>query len=169
MKRVLLLLPVLLLAWLSLAACKSPVPHWLWPQKDVEPAEFNDPSFAHRLLIAARRSEFKSEVVRGLVENLRGDQVYVRLVGIDQLKHAAANQYQAVVIVSTCMAWTLDPKVASFVERVRDKSRVILFTTSGDGGWLPDKGAYDALSSASRMDDAAAAATATTEAVRKRF
>ena len=156
-------------AVLALASCKSPIPHLVWPQKDLEPVEYNDPSLPRRLLVASRSTDFKAEVVRRLVDDLRGDQVYIRLIGVNQLRHAAANQYQAVVVVSTTMARTLDPKVTAFLERVRDKSLVILITTSRHGAWLPDKGAYDALSAASRMDDAPRIAADAAAAVRRRL
>ncbi len=160
-----LALPAILL----LGSCKSPIPHLVWPQKDLAPAEYNDPSLSRRLLVASRSTDFKAEVVRRLADDLRGDQVYIRQVGVNQLRHAAANQYQAVVIVSTTMARTLDPKVTAFLEKVRDKSRVILVTTSRRGAWLPDKGAYDALSAASRMDDAQRIAAEAAAAVRRRL
>ncbi len=169
MKRAARVLAASLLAAVVLASCRSPVPHLLWPQKDLEPAEYNDPSLPRRLLVAARRSDFKAEVVRLLVDDLRGDRVYIRVIGVNQLRHAAANQYQAVVIVSTTMAWTLDPKVTRFLERMADKSRVVLITTSSDGEWLPGKDAYDALSAASRIDDAARIAPEAAAAVRRRL
>ncbi len=169
MKRVVCLFPVLAFAALALAACKSPVPHLILPQKDLQPAEHNDPTLARRLLVASRSSDFKTELARRLVAELSGDQVYIRLIGINQLRHAAANQYQAVVIVTTTLAGTLDPKVTSFLEKVHDKSRVVLVTTSSDGTWLPDKGAYDSLSAASRLDDAARLAAEAAAAVRRRL
>jgi hypothetical protein len=157
------------LAGLLLVSCKSPIPHLVWPQKDLVSADYNDPSLDRRVLVAARASGFKAEVVRLLVGDLTGDRVFVRLVGVNQLRHVPANQYQAVVILSTTMARTLDPKVTGFLERVRDKSRVILITTSSGGDWLPDKGAYDAISAASRAADAPGIAAEAAAAVRRRL
>lgn len=157
------------LANLLLAACRSPVPHLVWPQKDLAPAQHYDPSAARRLLVASRASEFKAELVRRVVEQLRGDGVYVRVVGVNQLKRAAANQYHAILIVSTTMAWTLDPKVTRFLEKVRDKSRVILLTTSGGGDWLPKDDGCDALAAASRLEEAPRLAAQVADAVRRRL
>lgn len=158
-----------LLVTLSLAACRSPVPHLVWPQKDLAPAEHFDPSSQRRLLLVSRASDFKAEVVRLLVEDLRSDRVYIRSIGVNQLKHAAANQYHAIVIVSTAVARTLDPKVAGFVDKVHDKSRVILVTTSSRGTWLPKQDACDALAAASRLEDAPRLAAQVAEAVRRRL
>ncbi len=158
-----------LLAGLLLSSCKSPIPHLVWPQKDLESADYNDPSLDNRVLVAARASDFKAEVVRLLVGDLARDRVFVRLVGVTQLKHVPPNPYRAVVIISTTMAGTLDPRVTSFVERVRDQSRVILVTTSNDGSWLAGKGPYDALSAASRAEDAARVAAEAAAAVRRRL
>ncbi len=167
MKKAARALALTVLLALSLTACRSPVPHMIWPQKDLGPAEHYDPSAPRRLLLASRASDFKSELARRLVAELRGDNVYIRQIGVNQLTHAAANQYHAIVIVSTTMARTLDPKVAGFLEKVRDKSRVILVTTSSGGDWLPEKGPYDALASASRLDDTPRLAAQVAEAVRR--
>lgn len=169
MKKAARTLAATVLLGLSLTACRSPVPHLIWPQKDLAPAEHGDPSSPRRLLLASRASDFKAELAGRLVEDLRRDGVYIRRIGVKQLKNAAANQYQAIVIVSTAMARTLDPRVAAFLDKVRDKSRVILLTTSAGGDWLPDKGAYDALTSASRTDDASRVAAQVAEAVRRRL
>jgi hypothetical protein len=169
MKHVLRAMAAAAIVGLSLTACRSPVPHMIWPQKDLEPVEHNDPSAPRRLLLASRASGFKAELVERLVAELRADGVYIRQIGVNQLRNAAANQYQAVVIVSTAMARTLDPKVTSFLEKVRDKSRVILLTTSSGGDWLPDEGPYDALAAASRMDDAPRIAAQAAQAVRRRL
>jgi hypothetical protein len=169
MNRALRVPVVLVLIGLVLTGCRSPVPHLIWPQKDLEPAERYDPTAPRRVLLASRASDFKAELVRRIEEELRGDSVYIRRIGIRQLRSAAANQYHAVVIVSTAMAWTLDPRVTDFLQKVRDRSRVILVTTSGGGDWMPEPGDYDALAAASRMDDAARLAAQVARAVRTRL
>jgi hypothetical protein len=163
------LLHAVAVAGIALAGCSSGLPHRVWPQKDLAPAEFNDPTLARRLLIAARSSDFKSEVVQQVVRDLRDDRVYIRLIGVKQLQRAAANQYQAVLVLSTCMAGALDYRVTDFLGRVRDKSRVILLTTSSGGDFTPAPGAYDALSAASRLEGAQTIADRAAEAVRKRL
>ena len=66
-----------------------------------------------------------------------------------------STDYDAVVVISRCIAWGLDPDVRAFLDRHNTCSNIIAVTTSGDGGWLPDMEGreFDAISSASRMVD----------------
>lgn len=150
------LFPALLLAlcpglWLPGCATTSTV----WPQDDIGTFEMKDPSLDRRLLVASRTSDFKDEVVRRIQEDLRDRPVYVKFIGVDNLRREKASDYGAVVIISTCMAWELDREVLRFLKQNPEQGNLILLTTSGDGGWLPDGEGrrYDALSTASEMDD----------------
>ena len=52
------------------------------------------------------------------------------------------------------MAGSMDRHVKAFVKRHTDQKHMIVLTTSGDGGWLPDMEGhhFDAISSASQKD-----------------
>ena len=77
----------------------------------------------------------------------------MEIVGIEALETVEMERYDAVVIISTCLAWGFDTRVRAFVDRQPRHDKLILVTTSAAGDWLPDGDAqaYDAISAASEI------------------
>jgi hypothetical protein len=155
----------------TLGACKSPVPHLVWRKEDAPAREVNPAGAAGHVLIAARASEYKEEVVALVCEELKQDDAHVLVTGVGALADHSADNYEAVLIINTAMAWTLDPEVQSFIDRFPDHDTIVVFTTSGDGGWLPEEtdAAYDAVSGASDMATTDEKAAELAELVRGRL
>lgn len=125
----------------------------LYPQSDLRPSETPAEGDKHIVLVAARSSEFKEALAAKLRQSLLSDNIAVKIAGVGNLKQIDAKNYDAVIVMSACMAWGLDPEVQAFINRQARCANVIMVITSASGGWVPDKGGrdYDALSSASRM------------------
>jgi len=128
----------------------------MWPQHDIEAYQLGVPSMQPRILIVSRSSDFKHAILAYLELSLndeldRSGSLYVRFIGIDHLPVEQSEDYDAVVILNTCIASGLDPKVKRFLERETDHDKFIVLTTSGDGDYLPDPAKYgvEAISSAS--------------------
>jgi hypothetical protein len=148
-----------------LSACV--VPRLIWPQDDILGSEINPRSSEKSVLIASRASEFKGQVVERLRLGLETKPVYVKIIGLDGLEGEDAARYDAVVLINTCMAWGLDPKVDGFLKRQKQQSHVVVLTTSGNGTWMPgaEGRTYDAIASASKRADADKIADAILERV----
>jgi len=71
--------------------------------------------------------------------------------GVGDLGTIDAADYDAVVVISTCLVWGLDRDVQTFIDRRSHPTNIVMVTTSGDGDWQPDPLAegIDAISSAS--------------------
>ena len=155
---------LLLLTSIAQLSCFS-ASHRIWPQKDIQPNDLNEPSLEKKVLIASRSSEFKDAVVAKIGENFKDEPIYMKFIGLDQLKKEDGTDYAAVVMINTCMARSMDRHVKGFLKRHKDQSHMIVLTTSGDGGWLPkmkDRN-FDAVSSASekkKVDEVADKVTA---------
>jgi DNA-directed RNA polymerase subunit RPC12/RpoP len=140
------------------ALCAFPVfggmPHVFWPEKDIASKEINLPSCAHKILIASRESDYKTGVVRKLAEELSSDSVYIKITGVRMLKKEKQKDYNAVVILNTCMGWRIDSKVKRFLKKCDIPSSVIVYTTSADIRWRPKmrKLKFDSITSASETD-----------------
>lgn len=149
--------PVILLFFLSALSlpCACTLPQYIWPQKDIGFQEINQPSLEKSLLVASRNSEFKSAVVQRIEDAYQGQDVYVRIIGIEDLKYEDANEYSVVVLINTAMGWEIDRKVQHFIDRHGDLDTMIVLTTSGGGDVVPDTEKYriDAVSSASVLDE----------------
>lgn len=105
------------------------------------------------MLMASRNSEFKKALVKELINGLVSVGLSQRTIGVSDLKKINSTEYDAVVVISSCIAWGLERDVQVFMERQKNKSNIILVTTSGDGGWLPStiEQDIDAISSASTL------------------
>lgn len=152
-----------------LAGCA--VPQHFWPQKDITASDVKTIPGEPTVLIASRASEYKIKLVAELHEALSAAQISHKLIGIKALGQVDATDYAAVVVIGTCLAWGLDNEVRTFLDRQKTAGNIILFTTSGEGTWLPDKHGrdFEAISGASANDHASDAARNLLGIIRERL
>jgi len=127
------------------------LPHYIWPQSDVEFYEINLETLDKKILIASRESEFKNAIVKKIEDAFLEKAVYIKIIGVDGLKNEDAKQYSAVLIINTGMAWEIDRKVEAFLDNYGELDSVIVLTTCISGDMIPDMEGrqIDAISSAS--------------------
>lgn len=141
MKKRTVFLTFMVLAFVSAAGCT-------W--RSVETKEFGDVLMdRNRILVATAYSDFKSAVVDDITETLSSDGSYVRIIDVDYLKDENPVNYDAILIVDTCVAWSLSGDVLNFIESVKEKDKVIVLATAGDPDWSADLAPVDAMTSAS--------------------
>ena len=116
----------------------------------IKTTETGDPRAHNKVLIATQRSEFKEAVVSRIVEDLRKDLHYVKVIDLKVLKDEPAREYDAIVVVNTCKAWRMSRGASSFVKSFEEKEKVVLLTTAGGGDWMPKSVGVDAITSASK-------------------
>ena len=123
------------------------------------------------VLIASRSSEYKLGLLAELQKQLAAAQISHKAIGVKQLDKVDANDYAAVIVINTCLAWGLDQDVINFLDRQKTTAKIVLLTTSGDGLWLPDKRGYDfdAISGASIKANMSDVAQDLMERIRKRL
>lgn len=147
------------------------VPRMLLPRSDIEPRELGDPALDRRILIASRDTDFKIEVARMIAESFAGEPAYMRFTGIEMLKDEDPEDYDAVVVMTSCIAWGIEAKVDDFLSKHGDSGNIVLLVTSGDGKWRPEPEGrrFDAIATASVKADAGKAAAEVLAAVRERL
>lgn len=139
--------------WLALsAACTAP--QHFWPQHDIVFDEINSQTLEKKLLIASRESEFKAAIIAKVKKEYAGQDVYIRLVGIEDLKSEDPQVYTAILILNTCMGWAIDWRVKEFLKRCPDLNPVIVLTTADAADSYPrlEGRQVDAISSASVIE-----------------
>jgi hypothetical protein len=107
-----------------------------------------------RLLIASERSEFKDAVVNSVVDAVRAEVCYLKLVDITNLRHESPNAYDAVVILSACKAWKPNPEADLFVERSSAREKIILVSTALGPKCREEPPEVNAITAASRLHHA---------------
>lgn len=138
---------------LSLVLVNCAVPRLIWPQKDINAYNINEPSLQKSILVASRSSEFKDAVVKKIGESFTEKAVYLKVIGLNDLAQQDVSGYTAIVIVNTCIGWGIDRKTKTFLDKTEKQDNVIILTTSGDGDWKPkmENYSFDAVSSASEL------------------
>lgn len=123
------------------------------PPPDIDSYEVGKEISDTRILLASRDSDFKVEVARQIGESLKDRPVYVKFVGINQLEDEDASGYSAIIVMTRCISWDVDPETKSFLEKNPELSNIVLLVTSGEGDWKPDMEGrkFDAITSASVM------------------
>ncbi len=126
-------------------------PQYIWPQSDIAFYEINQNTLEKKILIASRKSDFKNAIVTKIQDAFVEESVYIKIIGVENLKDEDAEQYSAVLIINTCMAWEIDRKVEAFLDKYGERNSIIVLTTSIGGDILPDMEGrrIDAISSAS--------------------
>ncbi len=154
---------------LAVPAFSFSLPQLFWPQKDLDSSSVNKPALARKVLIASRDSEYKRALARKIKEAFIHDSVYIKCVGLTQLKNEDASAYGAIVLINTCMAWDWDRNVNAFLKGKKGAGNVIVLTTSGSGKWLPKRNpaGVDAIAGASSKSDPAPAAADIVGRIRK--
>ena len=113
----------------------------------------------HSLLIASDTSEFKDAVRMRVFDHFK-PYSNVEVTRIGHLKEHHADDFDAVLIIDTCLAWSrFNPSLKAFMDAAQDPGRIILFLTVDDTDWDFTYQGVDAITAASRMEDEARVAT----------
>lgn len=105
------------------------------------------------LLIASDASVFK-DAVRGRVFNHYKPSGNVEVVNIGSLKTRKAEDFDAVLIIDTCLGWSrFNPSMKAFLDGAQDPDRVVLFMTVDDTEWDFTYQGVDAITAASNIED----------------
>lgn len=122
--------------------------------RSVQPFESANISATARVLIAAQASEFKKKILTKIVKAFGKEPVYIKVIDIQKLKKESAENFHAIVIIDTCVAWRISAAAAAFIKKIKknQKHKIILFSTADDENWLPEKAGVDAVTSASRPE-----------------
>ena len=113
--------------------------------------EVNTPELEHKVLIATQGSKFKDALVAGVVEQLKQGQTYIKVIDVSGLPQVNEAQWNAVVIMHTWEASKPQADAKAYLERVKDLTKVIVLTTSGNGNSKME--GINAITSASEMSN----------------
>lgn len=118
----------------------------------VETTEIGAPDAAGRVLIATQVTDFKTAVIERVYAAFSNDPVYFKLIDVRNLEKESASQYDAVVLLNTCLIWSVNSNVKEFVRDNPDNRKIFVVTTAGDDAWEPDITGVDAITAASNPD-----------------
>lgn len=122
--------------------------------KAVDTADTGDLTTAEkRVLIASQNSKFKQTLVSEIKNTLQTNAYFIRVIDVKKLKAESAADYNAIVLVSRCIAGRPDPRVETFIDNAFPKHRIIVLTTGRLDSWKPEAKGVDAMTSASNLKE----------------
>ena len=122
----------------------------MFSQGVVESFEVNSPDLKTKVLIATQGSGFKDALVSGIIEDLKKKSAYIKVVDVTTLSDVKEDEWNVVVLISTCQSAKLQPDTVAYLDQAKDLDKTILLITSGSGTWKPEDSPIDCISSASR-------------------
>jgi len=105
----------------------------------------------HKLLIATQGSDFKNAVVTDVIEALKSEPVSIKVIDVSGLASINVDDWNAIVLLHTWESRKPQADAEQFIERHRERNKIIVLTTSGEGDLKMD--GVDALTSASVMSE----------------
>ncbi len=130
-----------------------------------EPFEVGSADMSKKILIASQGSDFKNLMVDTLTSRLKGEDVYISVIDISELKEINQEDWDAEIIIHTTEGYRLPDVVKEYLERIGNPDEVILLITSGSGEWKPEECKVDILTSASKVADISELAGSITDKV----
>ena len=110
-----------------------------------------DPSFT--MIIASDSSAFKDSIRNRIIQQYQ-DEGSIDVVNIKRLKEVNPLDYDVVLIIDTCLAWSgFNPSLNTFLEDNQTKDNVVVFMTAGDPDWTYSYKGVDAITSASVVEN----------------
>ena len=137
-------LPVAVVLLATLASCAH---------APVVDRTLNDERLASKVLIATDKGAYKQLLVDKIVAGLKDRPCFIKVVGLDQLRADIGGDFDCLVIVNTCHAWSIDGRANGFIKATSDKGKVVLVTTSRTG-WRPQIPGVDSMTAASKKHTA---------------
>jgi hypothetical protein len=120
----------------------------------MEPAEtyeINDEKAPYHVLIATQGSHFKDLLVNQLIIELETRPVYVRVIDVSTLPQIKEEEWMAIIILHTWEYSKPEQNAKVFIDRIRDRKKLIVVSTSGSGSDRIE--GIDGITSASRSTE----------------
>ncbi len=111
----------------------------------------DNPAFT--MLIANDGTDFKNDLIERLTERYKNSgSIY--LTSINKLDAFDSNNYDVIVIMDSCMAWSrFNRSIKRYLNGIVAKDKVVLVMTAGDPDWQFSFKGIDAITSASAVEN----------------
>lgn len=106
-----------------------------------------------KMLIAGDSSEFKDSIRSKVIGHYK-DYFDIQVVNIKSLKTIDTHDYDVVLIMDTCLAWSrFNPSIKTFMKKSDNRKKTVLFMTADDTDWEYSYKEVDAITAASVIEN----------------
>lgn len=124
-----------------------------YSQDVISSYEVNSPALKNKLLIASQGSQYKDALVSRVISGLKRSSVYIKVIDVTLLNNEDSTKWNAILIVSAVEMGKNQKEVVAFISAIKDKNKVVMHNTAGDGEWKDQSTGIDTMTSASPMVD----------------
>lgn len=116
----------------------------------IEPFNKGNPNSVNKILIASQGSEFKNNLVKNILSQLKSDKNYFSVIDCTTLGNENEEDWDAIIIIHTLQVHEMPEEARVFLSEANDPTKIMLVSTSGAGDDVAEGFDVDAISSASR-------------------
>ncbi len=116
-----------------------------------ETYEVNPQIQERSVLIATQGSKYKNAIVEKIVEHLKTETIYIKVTDVSNLEKVDESVWSAILVIHTCEMWEPPVEVSTFLNNLKNKDKIVVLTTSGDGDYKMEN--VDAITGASVMEE----------------
>ncbi len=118
--------------------------------KRIELIEFGDKNQTNRVLIATQQSDFKDSIVSKIMELLKEDNCYIKVIDLNDWENEIPEDYKSIIIIGAVKMGKLNSNADKFIETIQQKEKIILLASTNSGKWK-SKMEIDSITSASEI------------------
>lgn len=148
-KKVVTVIIVLAIGWLGFSIWYR----YQFSMDMVETYEVNPQIQNQNILIATQGSDFKNALVQKIVKHYGSQSIYIKVTDVSNLGKVDESVWNAILILHTWENWEPQPDAKFFLNRVKNKNKVIVLATSSSGYENLNVEGIDGITGASEMDD----------------
>lgn len=142
-----------LIVFLALGIVSIGTLSWYAAHFSMEPAtgfEVNSDTLRTRVLIATQGSAFKNAVVTKVVDSLKSESLYFKVIDVSFLPSISESDWDAIIILHTWEYSKPPATVKDFISGIGKREKIMVVTTSGSDSMMEG---VDGISSASKPSE----------------
>ena len=117
----------------------------------VKSYEVNKKTAKHHLLIASQGSPYKNSLVNDLIDELKNENLYIKVMDVTHINSTQVNEWDAIIVIHTWEAWKPQKDALAFLNANYHLGKIFVVSTSGSGDEKID--GVDAITGASVLSE----------------
>ena len=123
----------------------------MYSQGVIEPFEAGEKASLEKILIASQGSDYKNMFVEKVIEKLKNDSLFIKVIDVTEIEKENIDDFKAVLIINSIEMYDMQENAKGFLSGANNK-KVIMLATSGNGAMGPKDNSIDAITTASSLE-----------------
>ncbi|MDA3884891.1 MAG: hypothetical protein PF638_04785 [Candidatus Delongbacteria bacterium] len=124
----------------------------MYSQGVIEPFEAGEKASSEKVLIASQGSDYKNMFVKKIIEKLKNDSLFIKVIDVTEIEKENIDDFKAVLIINSIEMYDMQENAKGFLSS-GNSDKVIMLATSGNGSMGPKDNSIDAITTASTVEN----------------